>query len=537
MDVDRRSAVGRAPLRVAIPVQTRLLALVRQIWRGRWLALVVAWCLSLVVAVVISRVQNRYEATARIYIDTQTVLKPLMAGLAFQPDVDQQVRMLARTLVSRPNVERLRVDPDLGWPVTSAESIQREIDGLMNKIKIDPLGTGTNVYLISYRDEDPQRARRLVEALVRTFANLSSADKKEDSENARKFIENEIRSYEAKLAAAEDALKNFKLKNFGFSGVPAQDYFARVSVLADEVNKIRIELSAAEHSRDALRRELADEPPRLPFEALPVAVAAVPSEFDARIEAQRRQLDELLRRFTEAHPDVQNTRRTLTSLESQKRAELEAHERAVANAGTPGAAVAPANPVYQRIRGSLADAEANVALLRGRLGAQQGRLDEVRALANRVPQVEAELSQLNRDYEVIRKNYEQLVARRESAALGEKLDQSTNLAEFRVIDPPRTADRPKFPDRLALAMGGAFLAIAAGLVVSVVWGQLHPVIENIGSLSEISGRPVLGSVSLIRSAKMIRRERRGLIGLAGALGMLLLVQFTWLLSIAEQLNS
>ena len=96
-------------------------------------------------------------------------------------------------------------------------------------------------------------------------------------------------------------------------------------------------------------------------------------------------------------------------------------------------------------------AEASVASLRVRLGTQQVRLAEIRALANRTPQIEAEFSQLNRDYDVIRKNYEQLVSRRESASLGVKIDQSSPLTEFRIIDPPRAAPAAVFPNRLSLA--------------------------------------------------------------------------------------
>jgi len=79
----------------------------RGVWRRRWIALLVSWAFALLGAAVVWFVPDRYEAASRIYVDTQTVLKPLMAGLAFQPDIDQQVRMLARTLVSRPNIELL----------------------------------------------------------------------------------------------------------------------------------------------------------------------------------------------------------------------------------------------------------------------------------------------------------------------------------------------------------------------------------------------------------------------------------------------
>ncbi len=79
--------------------------------RRRWLVLGVAASVALVCAVAIDAVPDRYEATARIYVDTQTVLKPLMANITFQPDIDQQVSMLARTLISRPNVEKLVGNP------------------------------------------------------------------------------------------------------------------------------------------------------------------------------------------------------------------------------------------------------------------------------------------------------------------------------------------------------------------------------------------------------------------------------------------
>ena len=110
---------------------------------------------------------------------------------------------------------------------------------------------------------------------------------------------------------------------------------------------------------------------------------------------------------------------------------------------------ASTNPVFQRIKIALAEAEANVASLRSRVSETEGRLSQLRAAAGKVPQIEAELAQLNRDYEVLQKNYQQLVSRRESASLGEDVN-SAGLAEFRIIDPPRVAPNPVFPNRLAL---------------------------------------------------------------------------------------
>jgi polysaccharide chain length determinant protein (PEP-CTERM system associated) len=496
-------------------------ALARSVWKRRWLAVAVAWPVALVCGVVISLVPDRFEASARIYVDTQTVLKPLMAGLAYQPDIEQQVKMLARTVVSRPNVERLVAMPALGLASADPREQEQAVNQLMTRIKVEPAGSG-NLYAISYRDPDPARAQKLVEATLDLFVNAGSGGKRQDSEEASRFIDEQIKSYEAKLIEAENRLKDFKVRNFGVSGVSNQDYFGRMSALADEVGKLKVELGAAQRSRDAYRRELSAEDPQLPAGAMGNGASVAPSETDQRLETQRRQLDDLQRRFTDEHPDVVNTRRSIARLEAQKQQEL-----ARARAGARSGGMAATSPVYQRIRVALAEAEAEVASLSSQLGEQQKRLDEVRAMAGRVPQVEAELAQLNRDYDIIRKNYDQLVSRRESASLGVKLDETSHLADFRVVEPPRTSPTPIFPGRLALAGLAVLLTLAAAILAPIVADMLRPTVDDTQALRALSGRPVLGSVSVSMTDAGSHLARDDLKRLGYAVASLGMVQLVW----------
>jgi polysaccharide chain length determinant protein (PEP-CTERM system associated) len=287
---------------------------------------------ALLCAGAVSRVADRYEASARVYVDTQTVLKPLMTGLTFQPDIDQQVRMLARTLISRPNVEQLLKTPTLA-AAAPADGVSREqlITRLMDQIKVVPSGVG-NLYQISYRGDTPQGAQRLVEATVAMFVNAGAGAKKRDSEEAGRFIEDQIRRYEDKLVEAENRLKDFKVRNFGVSGVSNQDYFARMSALSDEVSKLRLALDAAEQSRAALRRELAGEDPLLPPDPAARSSSPATADIEARLEAQKKQLDDLLRRYTDQHPDVVSARRTITQLETELQVQRETERRLGADA-------------------------------------------------------------------------------------------------------------------------------------------------------------------------------------------------------------
>ncbi len=503
--------------------------LIRVVRHRRWPALLCIWLATLLAAVVIELVPERYEGSARIYVDTQTVLKPMMVGLTYQPDIDQQVRILARTLISRPNVGRLLDQPDMGFAEEISRNREALVSRLMDKIKIVSTARG-NLYTISYRDPSPERARRVVEGMVSLFVNAGADSKKRDSKDAGKFIEVQAQAMELKLIEAENRLKDFKVRNFGLTGVSNQDYFARISGMSDDVARLQSELLAAERARDAYRRELASEDPNLPEEAAPSFAQVAPSPVETRLDAQRKVLDELLLRFTEQHPDVVGARRLLTELERQQRHEQQAKatERSVRPSG-----LAATSPVFQKLRVALAESEAQVASLSSKLTAMQQRLAQTRATADRMPQVEAELAQLTRDYDVMRKSYDQLVARRESASLGVRLDESAQLAEFRVIEPPMVSPRPVFPAHLHLALMSAALSLALGLVVAMALDVARPTINDAAALEKLSGRPVLGSVTLTLRQDSQRAKWRRTAQFLAALGLLMLFQLGWLAWVAS----
>src|SRR5215470_3934546 len=85
----------------------QFLAHVRATWRYRWAAAGSAWIIALAGWAAVYVAPDRYEASARVYVNTQSVLRPLLAGLTVQPNVDQMVAMMSRTLISRPNLEKI----------------------------------------------------------------------------------------------------------------------------------------------------------------------------------------------------------------------------------------------------------------------------------------------------------------------------------------------------------------------------------------------------------------------------------------------
>jgi polysaccharide chain length determinant protein (PEP-CTERM system associated) len=172
-------------------------------WQRRWIGVGVAWIVGLVAAAVIIRMPDQYEAYARIFVDTQSVLKPLMSGIAVQPNVDQQIMILSRTLISRPNVERLIRMADLDHTVKTPEERQELVDALMRSLQIRAAG-GINLYTLAYSNKDAATAQRVVQSLASMFVESSLGGKRKDTESAKQFIDEQIKVYEKKLVEAED---------------------------------------------------------------------------------------------------------------------------------------------------------------------------------------------------------------------------------------------------------------------------------------------------------------------------------------------
>ena len=493
----------------------QVISVLKGMWKHRWPGLGVAWFVALVGAVVVLAVPDKYEASARIYVDTQSILKPLMSGLAVQPNVEQQVTMLSRTLISRPNIEKLIRMSDLDLSSTSKAAQEALIENLTKSIEIKNAGRD-NLYTLAYRDASPDRAKRVVQSLVSIFVESSMGETRKDSDTAKKFIEEQIKIYVAKLEEAEVRLKQFKLKNIELQTADGKDMSSKVSEISGQLNQARLELREAENARDAAKKQLEAEKSQtanLTSRSIlqESAIQVSTPEIDARIATQKQNLDALLQRYTEQHPDVANTRRLLKDLEDQKRKEtLDLRKAAMANPPAASSGGSASSLIAQELGRMMAASEVQVASLKARVSEYESRFARAREQLKTAPQIEGEYAQLNRDYGIHKKNYEDLVSRREQAGMSGELESASGIADFRLIDPPRASDKPVAPNRLLLMPVALLAAIGAGLALSFVLSQLRAVFFDARAVRNTIGLPVLGVVTLVRTDSARLRDRRDL---------------------------
>lgn len=471
-----------------------LIAELRGMWRFRWLAVGVAWLVCLLGWAVVLALPNSYESRATIYVDTSSALKPLLESLTVETDVLSRVELVTTAMLGRPQLERVARQTDVHLRAAGEHELDQVIAGMRSRITLGtPDRREPNLYEITYRDMNPKTAQDVVTNLLNTFVEDSLGVNRLDTQRAQDFLRQQLSDLEAELVASEQRLSDFKRENVGRMPGEGGDYFARLQSEMAALEKSQSELRLADRRRDTLQQQLTGEDPTTD------AQTSLTVDIDNRIAQNEARLEELRLRFTDQHPDVIAVRQTLEQLREQKESAL----RQFSQSGLSGPV--SENPVYQSIQIELSGVNVEIAALSERVATHQRKVNELRELIDVLPEVEAELARLNRDYDVKQAQYQSLLQRLEVAELSESADQTDDV-KFRIIDPPLRPDVPVAPNRPLLLAGVLLGALGVGGGIAFLANQLRPVFSSRRILSQVTGFPVLGSVTAMRTRGRRRRH-------------------------------
>jgi polysaccharide chain length determinant protein (PEP-CTERM system associated) len=484
-------------------VISQLYAYATAMWLRRWQALTVAWLLCVAGWILVAFLPDKYESSARIYADTKGMLQPLLKGLAVENDIDRDIEIMQRTLMSRPNLEKLARMTDLDLTVKTASDMEDLVERLANQIGIRP--QGKNLFSVTYQDTRPEMAKRVVQSLLTIFVESNLGQSRKDMDSARRFIDEQIEIYQQQLEIAEAKLAKFKQDNLGL--LPGQGgYYDRLDKARAELALAQGEYAEAETRRQELRRQLDSVPRTLATSVATTEGTGPPLDDEFRVIELQNQIDELLVRYTERHPDVVAARRRLEEIRKEMEAQAAAAPGRAAGATEPSGDAQPAvestasNPVYEQIKLQLVQEEANFATLRSRVARHQAKVAELQRLAQSVPTVEADLTKLTRDYRIFKQNYEELLARRESAKISQDREVQGEKVQFRIVDPPQVPATPSGPNRSMFLSAVLVVSIAAAAGLAWLLASMDDTFASVLRLKQAFRVPVLGTVSPVYSS-------------------------------------
>jgi polysaccharide chain length determinant protein (PEP-CTERM system associated) len=489
----------------------KLFLYLNAIWQYRWQGLSAAWVVCVLAWLGVAIIPNTYESVAEVYIDTHTLLRPLLHGLAVTTDPNQEINVMLQTFFTDSTLQRIVRATDPEAPSMSSSQMQDAIVRLRNKISLKN-SRAKDLYSIAYRDRDPAHAQLVAQTLVSLLIDSSFGGQRRDADQVGIFLDNQIANYERKLGAADKRRADFKTANIEvFARTPNGDKVEGAGdVVAAQaaVTQAQNALDDAVERRNSLRTQLAATPKTLDVNA-PAIMDGAGTAITPRtqLNAAIAKLNLLRSRYTDKYPEVIEQKRLIALLKSQHSGD---------SAGTNGIS----NPAYVMIMSKLADKETDVAVNRERLKDAKKRLEDANEMAEKAIAVQREYENLDRDYRVLHNNYEALVSRRESAKITQAAGDQQSSFVFRVISPPLKPERPAAPNRLLLNAAVLLVGIGAGGGLALALGLFSGRFLSMEQLKEAFALPVLGAITTVRTGPDMVATVRSTTFFVAGLGLL-----------------
>lgn len=497
----------------------QLIDYLKGVWIKKRYVMLCSWIVCPIGFIYVSSLPDVYQSEARVFVDTRSVLQPLLRGLAIQTNPQQEIGMMVKTLLSRENLETIARESDLDITTKNSAEYENMIASLANNINLKSAGRD-NIYTISYTNPNAEMAKTIVQETLDLFVEGTHGNSRRDSDSATQFLEEQIEEYEARLTAAEQRVADFKRKYSDM--LPNQGSFTNYyNELQTSLESTKLTIKETEQQMKTLNGEASGSGPTgEQFSSIKPLNAkySLTTRYDERIKSLEANLDQLMLKYTELHPDVIEANSLLSNLKELREKEIE--EYLAANQNSTNSE--QIGSISSELRLEATRMQGLIASLKVRQADYESKIESIKQKIDLVPQIEAELIALNRDYGITKKKYEELLTRKESNELAKKADVSSDDVKFRVIDPPLVPMKPSGPNRIFGYIMVLTIGFSSGLALAFLISQINPILIRGSQLTSLTSYPVFGLVSHLNMKEIRKSNRNRLIVFIASCGVIIM---------------
>lgn len=480
------------------------------IWTRRWLALAIAWAICVFGWLVIAMIPNSYQSRARLLVDVNDIL-PDAAGTSPYSN-KQQIDQIINTMTSARNMHKVAVTTGL-VPAGSSDRDKADAVAMLQK-KITVQSQKDNIYEItadmsvgSLSDaENAKLASAVVDSLITVFRDEQLRGGRMNAKEGLKFLDGQITARQTALSEAEAKRTAFEAKYIGL--LPgAGGTGMRIDAARAELNQIEGQLAAASGALAAANGQLGSTPATIAYPGLNATGGGVARQQLAGAQAELSSMR--ARGLTDAHPDVIALRNQIASLQAQAGRE---------GSGSGGATTQ--NPAYASLIAMRAERQATVSALSTRKAQLQSEIAQITAKRIEEPGIAAEYDRITGDYNVLKDQYDKLLAQREQIRLRGQMETETDAIRVDLVDPPTKPRTPASPNRPLMLLLVLIAGVGGGIGGAFALGQIRTSYPTAARLERASGLPVIGSITeVVTEARRADRKKK-LVWLAGGSGAL-----------------
>jgi polysaccharide biosynthesis transport protein len=511
-----------APRPKAAPVP--VIHYVRLVMHRKWLVLATTLAVSSVTVIIANQPPDIYSSETLILVDPQkvpeTYVKSTVTG-----DIRNRLSTLSQQVLSATRLQKIIDSFGLyaGERKTKArEEILAEMRKDIHTSVATDFGSGQDLqaFRISYRGRNARVVAEVTNQLASLFIAENLKAREELAMGTTEFLSSQLAETRKVLEKQEASLRDFKLKHVG--EMPEQQA-ADLQILG----QLQAQLQAVNESlvRDEQQRSLTQSMMAQTSAVVDIDGSVTPPKIaegkepaqrapQTPLEADQARLKALLARgYKEVHPDVQRVRAQIAAEEAKAAIEPPAAAKAAdAPAPVPAPAAGPKpakgpppvthNPVLEAQIESL---DAEIAKERTQQSQLSASVASYQAKVEAVPVREQEIADLQRDYEMSKTHYAQLLDKQLSAEMATELETRQKGEKFTVLDPAVPADRPSAPNRKLIDSAGVLVGICLGLLAALATERFGTTIIDMG---EVTVAPVLEVIPVIRNSRDLAVSKR-----------------------------
>jgi polysaccharide chain length determinant protein (PEP-CTERM system associated) len=431
-----------------------------------------------------------YKSTATILYEKETLINPLIRGLAVSSDAYERLNTIRELVLSRSRLLEVIRKLDLDLEIKTPLELENLINSMRKAIRIEVIGK--NLYSISYEGDTPEMVKNVVNTLCNIFIEENLAASRVAAHDAFSFIEDQLETYRKKLEESENALREFKEQNLGQLPGVENINFVNLEKYQRLLAETEIQLKEANLERSLLEEQLSKEKPLiLAFSS------SNRNDLEGRLAQLNTQLSSLLTNYTENYPDVIRIKKEIEEIKEKilknknNKAEDEKSKESELTTET-------LNPIYQKIKEDLNRINIEINILNSRIYEYKEKIDSYKNKVESIPKQEQELARLKRGYSVNVEIYQILLNKLEEARISRELEikQSGGIHNFQVIDTAQLPLLPSKPNKPKLILFGMIIGLGIGSFI------------NIYEVKKYFEYPFLVGIPKIVTNKDIKKKRR-----------------------------
>lgn len=453
------------------------------LWRHRWVIMAVTWIVALLGWVAVWLLPNQFESRAQVFVQTESILEPVLTGVTARPDYSRRVEVMRLQLLTRPNVQEVILRSGLDEEIVAGNAVERsaKLEAMVNRLAatIQISSPREMYFIISYRNKNPEMARRVVDAVLNMLIEQDLGASLSENQEARRRLDLQIEDYEERLFSSEQRISQFRRANASELSA-SQDTVRQRAQREAEVLRLDDEIAGMSARIITLQNLMS---------------TTSQTNSDDELDGLRVELADLRSRFEETHPDIRGVIARINQLE---------------RAGSQ----LSSNSEFIRLQSELSVARQSLRSLTSRRTRVRDELSALDQAVVEAPAAVAGVQQLERRHDSLVDTLDELMDRRDRLDLTTKIGPGGRGVEYQVYERPQRAISPVAPPHTLLNIFVFMLAGGAGVATALGLTLIDRSFSQVDQLREAFGLPVLGALTEAPSLQIVRKRKNNLIGLA-----------------------